>query len=231
MQIRDIAKPQNLDEISIPGAVKGAIAGFQQGRQQRAIQQNTQAAAQAALKQWTNKVIMLSQAAQGQPVDATDYENHLADFVERVMLRSYKIADMDPGSQQKLEAALGSVVQSRNNAQQLKTAFNNLVQQAMVARLDPAKTAYQSPAAQKTVGPGAKQTTGAKSPQAAQAAPVAMSPAQANQAVQAIFRAARANPQAIAQNLQQVSGGPIEIVRTNNPIVNALLNSLGITVK
>lgn len=232
MQIHDITKKQQLDEVDIVGAAKkavagvqGAVAGFQQSQQQRQIQQNTSALAKAAMQQWNNKVIQLTQAAGGQPVDPTEYENQLSDFVERVMLKSYKIADMEPQSQQRIEQAIGAVVNGRNDRRALGPAFEKLVQQAMVSRLDPAKTSFQSPAAQKTVGPGAKQPPGAQAP--AQQ----LNPMMAAGAVGQILRGAQVNASAVAQALQQVTGGPISVQRTNNNVVNALLKSLGIQVQ
>lgn len=232
MQIHEITYKQRLDEVDIIGGIKkavsgvqGAVAGFQQSQQQRQVQQNTSALAKAAQQQWNNKVIQLTQAAGGQPVDVTEYENQLSDFVERVMLRSYKVADMDPESQTRIEQALGAVVRSRNDRRALGPAFEKLVQQATVARLDPAKTAYQSPAAQKTVGPGAKQAPGAKTP-----APP-LNPAQAASAVNTAIRKASIDPVKLATELETAAGGTVAAQRTNNTVANALLKASGIQVQ
>jgi hypothetical protein len=232
MQIHEITHKQRLDEVDIIGGIKkavsgvqGAVAGFQQSQQQRQVQQNTAALAKAALQQWNNKVIQLTQAAGGQPVDATEYENQLSDFVERVMLRSYKIADMEPQSQTRIEQALGAVVQGRNDRRALGPAFEKLVQQATVARLDPAKTSYQSPAAQKTVGPGAKQAPGAKTP-----APP-LNPAQAASVVNTAIRKASIDPAKLATELETAAGGTVAAQRTNNTVANALLKASGIQVQ
>ena len=232
MQIHEITHKQRLDEVDIIGGIKkavsgvqGAVAGFQQSQQQRQVQQNTAALAKAALQQWNNKVIQLTQAAGGQPVDATEYENQLSDFVERVMLRSYKIADMEPQSQTRIEQALGAVVQGRNDRRALGPAFEKLVQQATVARLDPAKTSYQSPAAQKTVGPGAKQAPGAKTP----ASP--LNPAQAALVVNTAIRKASIDPAKLATELETAAGGTVAAQRTNNTVANALLKASGIQVQ
>jgi hypothetical protein len=223
MQIHEITHKQRLDEVDIIGGIKGAVAGFQQSQQQRQVQQNTAALAKAALQQWNNKVIQLTQAAGGQPVDPTDYENNLNDFVERVMLRTYKIADLDDSSQTRVEQAIGAVVQGRNDRRALAPAFEKLVQQATVARLDPAKTSYQSPAAQKTVGPGAKQTPGAKNPIA--------NPAQAKAAVQNALGAAKitvGNRQGLATEIQ--AAGDVTVPRTPNLLANAALKELGFNI-
>jgi len=159
-------------------------------------------------------------------VDPDEYENNLSDFVERVMLKSYKIQDMDPQSQTRIEQALGAVVQGRNDRRALAPAFEKLVQQAMVARLDPAKTSYQSPAAQKTVGPGAKQAPGAQTP-----APQQLNPTQAASAVNQVLRGAQVNAPAVAQALQKVTGGPVAVQPTNSTVVNALLKTMGIQVQ
>jgi len=230
MQIYELTQSkQQLDEIDIVGGIKkavggvqGAVAGFQQSQQQRAVQQNTQGVAKAAMQQWNNKVIQLTQAAGGQPVDPAEYENQLADFVERVMLRSYKIADMEPQSQQRIEQAIGQVVAGRNDRRALAPAFEKLTQQALVARLDPAKSSYQSPAAQKTVGPGAKQAPGTAQQ---------LNPTQAKSAVSQIMRKANVNTSAVAQAVQQVTGGPVTVQRTNSTVANALLKSMGFDVQ
>ena len=234
MQIHEITHKQRLDEVDIIGGIKkavsgvqGAVAGFQQNQQQRQVQQNTAALSKAALQQWNNKVIQLTQAAGGQPVDPTEYENQLSDFVERIMLRSYKIADMEPQSQQRIEQAIGAVVQGRNDRRALAPAFEKLVQQATVARLDPAKTSYQSPAAQKTVGPGAKQAPGAQTPAPQQQ----LNPTQAASAVNQVLRGAQVNASAVAQALQKVTGGPVAVQPTNSTVVNALLKTMGIQVQ
>ena len=143
MQIYELtqAKQEQLDEIDIIGGIKGAVSGFQQSQQQRQVQQNTAALSKSAQQQWNNKVIQLTQAAGGQPVDPADYESNLRDFVERTMLRSYKIDSMEPQSQGRLDQAIKAVVQSRNDRRTLGPVFEKMVQQALVARLDPAKTA------------------------------------------------------------------------------------------
>jgi len=197
------------------------VGNLQQKLQTRKVQQNTAMASKVALQQWNNKVIQLTQAAGGQPVDPTEYENQLADFVERVMLRSYKIGDMDPQSQQRIEQAIGDVVQNRNDRNALSSAFEKLAQQTVVARLDSTKTAYQSPAAQKTLGPGAKQAPGQP------AAP--MNAQQATNAVGLALRNANVNVSQLAKQLQAQTG-PVSVNKTNNPVVDALLRTAGIQV-
>lgn len=199
------------------------VGNLQQKLQTRKVQQNTAMASKVALQQWNNKVIQLTQAAGGQPVDPTEYENQLADFVERVMLRSYKIGDMDPQSQQRIEQAIGDVVQNRNDRNALSSAFEKLAQQTVVARLDSTKTAYQSPAAQKTLGPGAKQAPGQ-----AQAAP--MNAQQATAAVGQALRNANVNVSQLAQQLQAQTG-PVSVNKTNNPVADALLRAAGLQVQ
>jgi len=228
MQIHEITHKQRLDEADIVGGIKGAIAGYQQSQQQRQVQQNTQALSKAAMQQWNNKVVQLTQAAGGQPVDPDEYETQLSDFVERTMLRSYKIKDMEPQSQQRLEQAMGAVVQGRNDRKALGPAFEKLTQQALVARLDPAKTSYESPAAQKSLGPGVKKTPGAQNPEPTQQQ---LNPTQAKSAVDQIMRKANVNATAVAQALQQTTGGPVALRRTDSTVANALLKSLGFDVR
>jgi hypothetical protein len=221
MRINEILlQEQKLDEVptlgQIASGVRGAVAGFQQGQQQRAVQQNTQAVAKAALQQWNNKLIQLQQAG----IASTQWENHLADFVEKIMLRNYKITDLE--DTRGVENAMRAVIDAGMDRRKLEPAFNTLVQQTLVARLDPTKTAYQSPAAQRTVGPGAKQAPGAQQQ---------LNPSQAAQAAAQAMRAARINPQAAAQEIQKVAGGPLAVRTTNNTMVDALLQSLGIQVR
>lgn len=131
-----------IDEISlgqIGAGIKGAVAGAQQSAQARKVTQNTQALAQTALTQWGKKVIALTNAAGGQPVDPTDYTNHLTDFVQKVMLGGTRVQDLDPSSQPKVAAAIKGVVDTRGDRTKLPQAFNALVTQASVARPDPAK--------------------------------------------------------------------------------------------
>lgn len=237
MKIRNIVEQKKLDEIDlVPSGIRRTVGGLrdrmaarqlkkQTSQATTAVAQNVRAASNAALQQWNNKVALLSQASGG-TVDPTEYENHLADFVERVMLRSYKLADLDPQSQQRVESAIGAVMQNKDDPRSLAAAFEKLVQQTMVARLDPEKTAFQSPAAQKTVGPGAKNAPGVAQP----APSAAMTSAEAAKAVSSVLRASRVNQQVLAANVQKILG-PVEVQRTNNDTVNALLQSLGIQVK
>jgi hypothetical protein len=136
------------------------------------------------------------------------------------MLRNYKITDLeDPTG---INNAMTSVIDAGIDRRKLEPAFTQLVQQSMVARLDPAKTAYQSPAAQKTVGPGVKQAPGAQQ---------SLNPSQAAQAAAFAIRAAKINPQVASQEIQKAAGGPLAVRTTNNPMVDALLKSLGIQVQ
>ncbi len=131
-----------IDEISlgqIGAGIKGAIAGAQQSAQTRKVAQNTQALAQTALSQWGKKVVALTNAAGGQPVDPTDYTTHLTDFVQKVLLGGTRVQDLDTSSQPKVSAAIKGVVDNRADRGKLPQAFNALVTQASVARPDPAK--------------------------------------------------------------------------------------------
>jgi hypothetical protein len=101
------------------------------------------------------------------------------------------------------------------------------VQQTLVARLDPAKTSYQSPAAQKTVGPGAKRAPGAQTPAPQQQ----LNPTQAASAVNQVLRGVPVNAAAVSQALQKITGGPVAVQPTNSTVVNALLNAMGIQVR
>ena len=145
-----------IDEISlgqigagIKGAVAGsragigATAGFKDAAQARGMQQNTQALAQTALTQWGKKVMALTNAANGQPVDENDYKNHLTDFVQKVMLGNKPIDTLDATSKPKIQKAIDDVVAGRNDRNKLPQAFNALVTQASAARVEPGKAQTQ----------------------------------------------------------------------------------------
>jgi hypothetical protein len=225
MRINDLKKKETVNEIDLVGAVKGAAQGWQQSQQQRQTAQNTKLLAQAALRQWSNKVMQLNQAAQGQPVDNQQYEAQLADFVERTLLRGAGITDLDDPSETKIEAAIGAVLAARNNPKTLPQAFENLVSQTVVARMDPNKyKAGTAPQAAAGAAPGA---AGA----APGAAPVNLSPAQADAEIKRILNLSNLNTANFSQALQGLAGGAITVSRTTSPVVNALLTQLGIAVK
>jgi myosin heavy subunit len=149
MRINEILlQEQALDEAPILGqiasGVRGAAAGFQQSRQQRSLDQQQKMIANIAYKQWNRKAMSLANAAQGQPVDATDYENHLVDFVEKVILTNRSIKELDLVSQQKLEGVIGNIVQNRSDRATVQRAFGDLVIQAAASRVDPAKQKQQT---------------------------------------------------------------------------------------
>jgi hypothetical protein len=144
MQIHEITHKQRLDEVDIIGGIKGAVAGFQQSQQQRQVQQNTAALAKTALQQWNNKVIQLTQAAGGQPVDEKEYKTYLTDFVQKVMLGNKSIDNLDAASKPRIQKAIDDVVAGRNDRNKLSSTFNELVTQATVARTTPTKAQAQS---------------------------------------------------------------------------------------
>jgi len=220
MQINEITHPQQLNEVDIVGGIKkavsgvqGAVAGFQQQQQQKTVQQNTQAVSKAALQQWNNKLIQLQQAG----VPDTQWKDHLQDFVERVMLRSYKLDDL--ADKQGVERAMQNVIAAGMDRRKLEPAFTALVQQSMASRVDPTKASYQSRSTQATT---TNQTAGTQQQ---------LNPTQAAQAAADAIRAARINPQVASQEIQKAAGGPLAVRTTNNPMVDALLKSLGIQVQ
>lgn len=205
-----------IDEISlgqIGAGIKGAVAGAQQSAQTRKVSQNTQALAQTALSQWGKKVIALTNAAGGQPVSNDEYNDHLKDFVQKVMLNNRQIDQLDANSQSRIDAGIDAVMNNRNDRQKLPQAFNQLVTAASVARDDPSKTQY---AASSAAASGTAQQ---------------LNPTQAASAVKQIMRSANVNTQAVATALQQTTGGTVAVPRTNSTVANALLKALGFDVK
>ena len=121
---------------------------------QAKISAQTQALAKNTLQTWNDRVIRLTQAAGGFPVDETTYRNNLNDFVQKVMLGNQPINSLDASSRPKITSAIDAVVTDRSDRARMQTAFNNLVTQATVARTG-ASTAGQSmqPAAQNQPSP------------------------------------------------------------------------------
>jgi carbamate kinase len=156
MQIHEILTEQRLDELpaalgklaqgakNVAAGVQGAAAGFQQSQQQRAFTGQQSALAKAAYDQWNRKVMALSNAAGGQPVDPNDYKNHLADFVEKTILNNRKIQDLDAASQTRINTAMGEIIKNQADRAGLQKSFQNLITQSAVSREDPAK-ASQAP--------------------------------------------------------------------------------------
>jgi hypothetical protein len=144
MRINEILlQEQKLDEVptlgQIASGIQGAVAGFQQGQQQRALGGQQSALAKTAYDQWNRKVMALTNAAGGQPVDINDYENHLVDFVQKVVLNNRRIDDLDQSSQTRINAVIDEIVKNQSDRAGLQKAFQNLIVQASVARSDPAK--------------------------------------------------------------------------------------------
>ena len=189
---------------------------------QARVQSQTQAVSKAALQQWNNRVAQLTQASGGQPIDPAEYKRNLSDFVERMMLRSYKIADLDSTSNARVDQALDTVVQARNDRRTLEPAFEKLAQQALASRLDTARTGTQSSAAQATVGTGAQQAPGAKQP-----APPLNAP-QAEAVVATALRKTGIDLTKLVPELEAAAGGTVKVPKTNNTMANAVLQAMRI---
>ena len=189
------------------GGIAQALQKIGDVEQTAQIQGQTQALSQAALKQWNNRVMQLMQASGGQPVDETEYHDHLKDFVERTMLSNRSIDNLDQNSQTRLDSAIDAVMTNRGDTRKLQTAFQQLAGAALVSRDDPAKT--RQAAAQ----PGQAQ----------------MTPQQATTAIKTALQRniGAGGTQALATVLKQVAG--TNAVRsTGNPATDSLLNTLGI---
>jgi hypothetical protein len=177
---------------------------------QAKISAQTQALAKNTLQTWNDRVIRLTQAAGGFPVDETTYRNNLNDFVQKVMLGNKPINSLDALSQPKITGAIDAVVTDRNDRAKMQTAFNNLVTQATVARTG-ASTAGQSaqPQAQQS---GTASTAG---------------PAQTSQAKNFLSSLiSTPQQQGLAQYLQGAT-----VASTKNADVDGFLNALGVKTR
>lgn len=132
-------------------AVGGAKQAFQQSTVGQTLQRAQDIQAQAKLSgqqsmiaktlydQWNRKVMALTNAAGGQPVNVNEYEDQLRDFIEKVVLNNRRILDLDQPSQDRIETSITDIMKNQSNRDGLQKAFQNLATQASVARADPAK--------------------------------------------------------------------------------------------
>jgi hypothetical protein len=173
------------------------------GNQQAKVATNTAALSQAALKQWNNQVLQLQQVNNGMPISEPEYEDRLQEFVERVMLQGRKFDTLDQTSQSRLMPAVDAVVKARMDPKLLPSAFEKMVAAVNVARQDPTK-ATQNPQ---------------------------YTPQQTAATVKQVLAGANVNTQAVATALQQAAGGTLTATKQANPMVNSLLNALGVATK
>jgi hypothetical protein len=172
------------------------------GNQQAQVATSTAALSQAALKQWNNKVLQLQQANQGMPISDQEYDTNLEDFVDRVMLQG-RLDSLDQTSLTRLTPAMDAVIKARNDPKLLPAAFEKMVAVVNVARQDPAKAS--------------------RTPQ--------FTPQQTAATVKQVLAGANVNTQAVAAALQQAAGGQLTATKQPNPMVNSLLNALGVATK
>ena len=172
------------------------------GNQQAQVATSTAALSQAALKQWNNKVLQLQQANQGMPISDQEYDTNLEDFVDRVMLQG-RLDSLDQTSLTRLTPAMDAVIKARNDPKLLPAAFEKMVAVVNVARQDPAKSAQTSQ----------------------------FTPQQTAATVKQVLAGANVNTQAVAAALQQAAGGQLTATKQPNPMVNSLLNALGVATK
>jgi len=172
------------------------------GNQQAQVATSTAALSQAALKQWNNKVLQLQQANQGMPISDQEYDTNLEDFVDRVMLQG-RLDSLDQTSLTRLTPAMDAVIKARNDPKLLPAAFEKMVAVVNVARQDPAKSS--------------------QTPQ--------FTPQQSAATVKQVLAGANVNTQAVATALQQAAGGALTATKQPNPMVNSLLNALGVATK
>ena len=175
------------------------------GNQQAKVATSTAALSQAALKQWNTKLLQLQQANNGMPVSDQEYDDRLEEFVDRVMLQG-RLDSLDQTSLSRLNPAMDAVIKARNDPKLLSAAFEKMVAAVNVARQDPAKA-----------------TQTAQTPQ--------YTPQQTAAIVKQVLAGANVNTQAVATALQQAAGGPLTATKQPNPMVNSLLNALGVATK
>jgi hypothetical protein len=172
------------------------------GNQQAQVATSTAALSQAALKQWNNKVLQLQQANSGMPISDQEYDTNLEDFVDRVMLQG-RLDSLDQTSLTRLTPAMDAVIKARNDPKLLPAAFEKMVAVVNVARQDPAKAS--------------------RTPQ--------LAPQQSAATVKQVLAGANVNTQAVAAALQQAAGGQLTATKQPNPMINSLLNALGVATK
>ena len=172
------------------------------GNQQAKVATSTAALSQAALKQWNTKLLQLQQANNGMPVSDQEYDDRLEEFVDRVMLQG-RLDSLDQTSLSRLTPAMDAVIKARNDPKLLSAAFEKMVAAVNVARQDP----NQAP----------------QNPQ--------FTPQQMSATVQQVLKGANVNTQAVATALQQAAGGTLTATKQANPMVNSLLNALGVATK
>jgi len=172
------------------------------GNQQAQVATSTAALSQAALKQWNNKVLQLQQANQGMPISDQEYDTNLEDFVDRVMLQG-RLDSLDQTSLTRLTPAMDAVIKARNDPKLLPAAFEKMVAVVNVARQDPAKASQTSQ----------------------------FTPQQTAATVKQVLAGANVNTQAVAAALQQAAGGQLTATKQPNPMINSLLNALGVATK
>jgi hypothetical protein len=213
---------------AVGSAVGAAKQGFQQSaigqtlqkagdvEQQAKLGAQTQGLAKAALQQWNNKVLQLTQANKGQPVGDQEYFTQLQDFANRVMLQG-GFARLDGTSAKRVKQAIADVTAVRNNPNQLQGKMEQLVTATAASRQDP--NAYY----------------GAPRGSAGQAAPGAAPAGSAQQATQAakdfLNGAISGSQQTGFKTFLQQSAGTGALRSTGNATVDALLKELGLRVQ
>lgn len=209
-------------------AVGAAKQGFQQSaigqtlqkagdvEQQAKMSAQTQGLAKAALQQWNNKVLQLTQANKGQPVGDQEYFTQLQDFANRVMLQG-GFARLDGTSAKRVKQAIADVTAVRNNPNQLQDKMAQLVTATAASRQDP-NAYYGAPRG--------------RAGQVASGATPAGSAQQVTQAVQDFLnRAISSVQQNGLKTFLQQSAGTAALRSTGNATVDALLKELGLRVQ
>ena len=136
------------------------------------------------------------------PISDQEYDTNLEDFVDRVMLQG-RFDSLDQTSMSRLTPAMDAVLKVRNDPKLLPAAFEKMVAAVNVARQDPTK-APQNPQ---------------------------FTPQQMSATVQQVLQGANVNTKAVATALQQAAGGTLTATKQANPMVNSLLNALGVATK
>jgi hypothetical protein len=176
--------------------------------------------AEKSLDAWNVYVAQRSKVDPNFINDQNRYRNELKLFVEKNLLPPYTKLDQMTVKNE-INTAINNIMTNRGDISKLQPFFNNLVDIAAVAQVDPRaanRTANPAAARQRPNQPGKQTppTVGAITPQ--QAAQILTQ-----------FNISNTTAAGLGQVLQR-AGGTNSLTRTGNQAVDAVLKSLGFTI-
>lgn len=195
MKIREIHMAEgllgNMARAAGAALARRLPAGLQQTAANRRTASSTKTLSDAAWKQWTNRVAQILRAQgvrSAADIPEDQYQQYLQDFVESTFLRG-DLDRYDAATQSRITAEIDKIAKARGSAGQVRSLFQGLGTQALVARqpsrgqfrgvdtrgLDPetARMAQAYAAAQQATGAAQPQAAGQPQAQATQARPQA----------------------------------------------------------